>query len=45
MSQELKSQLQKQCEHLKGVIVAHQSTIEEQVTELSSCKVIDTQYC
>lgn len=42
LSQKLKSQLLEECEHLKSVIVAHQSTIEEQVTELGNCKVIDT---
>ena len=42
LSQELKSQLKEECEHFKRVIVAHQSTIEEKVTELGNCKVIDT---
>ena len=42
--QELKRQLQEECEHLKGALLNHQATIEGQVTELNTCKVIIDTY-
>lgn len=39
MKQELKNQLQEECERLNGFIAAQKLEIEGQVTELVNCKV------